>query len=161
MAFMLRSLDRSLLRTAGSLLLVIGVVKLASAVSRVSYLSLPDPLLPFLSNRTVLVLAGIIEVPIACQLLLFPEKALAKQSLIALIATFSIYRLGLVALDVSQPCPCLGRASDWLHITPRQADSLALLLLLGLSATAAVSLCISFIARARTREPSARIPDAF
>ena len=138
----LLAVDTLLLRTAGTLLLAVAVLKILSAMSGVRYLALPDTVLSFLSHRQTLLAAALTELFFAALLLLAPQAWYSREGLLALCATFVAYRVGLYCLGVAHSCPCLGRASDWLHLSPRQADSLALALLLVLASIAATSLVI-------------------
>lgn len=131
---LLLTTDKLLLRIAGLLLFLVGLLKIVSAFSGVAYLAQPDPVLTFLNNKLVLLLAGNAELFLAGIILLVPKAWYARFGLLAICATFVMYRIGLSVLHVRSPCPCLGRASDWLHLTPRQVDSLALILLLILQA---------------------------
>ena len=138
----LLAVDTVLLRTAGTLLGVVALSKILSAFSGVRYLAEPDPVISFLSNRLVLLIAGHTEALFAALLLLAPRSWYSRWGLLALCGTFAEYRVGLSFLDVHPPCRCLGRASDWLHITPRQADSLALGLLVVLGCIGVISLAV-------------------
>jgi len=138
----LLAVDTVFLRTAGTLLGIVALSKILSAFSAVRYLTEPDPVISFLSNRLVLLAAGHTEVLFAALLLLAPRSWYSRWGLLALCATFAVYRVGLSFLDVRPPCRCLGRASDWLHITPRQADLLALALLVVLGCIGVISLAV-------------------
>jgi len=156
----LSTVNTLLLRTAGTLLLVIGVVKVVSAFSGVRYLAEPDPVLWYLSNRFVLLGAGLTELGLSTVLLLKPQQWYARQALLALCTTFAVYRVGLYSLPTRPPCPCLGRASDWLHLTPQQADLVALVLLVLLGCIGLISVAVhrkvccvpAAAARDRTKE---------
>jgi uncharacterized membrane protein len=125
--------DTVSLRVAGGLLAAAGLLKTISAFSGVHYLAEPDVVISFLSNRIVLVAAGQTELLFSVALLLVPQRWYARWGLVALCASFAVYRFGLYFLGAGTPCPCLGRASDWLRLTPQQADwvALALLIVLG------------------------------
>jgi len=130
------------MRSAACLLAVVGAIKIISAFSGVRYLSEFDPVLSFLSNRSLLMLAGSAEIGLAVVILLRPQTWGARYGLLSLCIMFSVYRLGMIALGVRSPCPCLGRASDWLHITPHSADRIAFSLLIGFSLIAITSFAI-------------------
>jgi Methylamine utilisation protein MauE len=138
----LLKLNRILMRSAAGLLVVVGAVKIISAYSGVAYLSHFDPVLSFLTNRTLLLLAGGVEIGVAVIIFLRPQSWGAGYGLLSLCFMFSIYRFGRVALGVHPPCPCLGRASDWLHITPHAADNVALSLLIVFSLSAITSFAV-------------------
>lgn len=130
------------MRSAACLLAVVGAIKIISAFSGVRYLSEFDPVLNFLTNRTLLLLAGGVELGLAAVIFLRPESWNARYGLLALCFMFSVYRLGMMVLGVHSPCPCLGRASDWLHIKPHSADRIAFSLLIGFSLIAITSFVI-------------------
>jgi len=131
-----------MMRTAGVVLAIVGVAKIMSAFSGVRYLAQADPVLSFLSNKDLLLLAGGVEVLLAGALLLWPHLWYARYGLFSLCTTFAVYRVGMVVMGVHSPCPCLGRASDWLHLKPKQVDSLSFSLLAGLSFIAISSIVI-------------------
>jgi hypothetical protein len=136
---MLLVVDRWLLRSAGVLLAVIGLIKIVSAFSGVAYLAETDPVISFLTNKLLLVFVGILETFLAAVILLLPQTFYARFGLLAMCATFVVYRVGLSMFPEKPLCPCLGRASDWLHLTRPQAESVALGLLLVLSLIGLVS----------------------
>ncbi|MFO1501347.1 MAG: hypothetical protein U1G07_23655 [Verrucomicrobiota bacterium] len=134
------SIDSWLLRSAGALLLVVGTLKVMSAFSGVPYLNTNDPVFPFITNKLMLLFAANAEFACGALLVVQPNTPPARYGLLALCTTFVFYRVGLLSLAGHPPCPCLGRASDWLGITPRQADRLALAMLLLLLAIAVRSI---------------------
>jgi len=136
---MISKIDNWLLRISGLLLLMAGVLKLISVFTKVAYLHQPNPVLTFVTNKTVLLLAANLEIGIAAIILVYPASWVARYGLLALCITFGVYRFGLWLLLVHQPCPCLGRASDWLHLTPYQVDRLAFWILGILTATGVFS----------------------
>lgn len=129
----MEQLDKWLMRLAGLLLVSVGALKIISAFSGVRYLLQIDPVLSFLSIKSVLVLAGSVEIGLAAVILLRPQIWEARCGLLSLCIMFSVYRVGMIALGVPSPCPCLGRASDWLHLTPHAVDTIALSLLVTFS----------------------------
>jgi len=135
-------MDKWLLRLAGYLLILTGFVKLISAFSAVRYLDESDPVLFFLRNKNIFLIAGVAELFLAWTILSAPQKWYARFGLLALCATFAVWRVGASILADHHPCPCLGRATDWLHLTPGQANSLALLLLFVLAAIAFMSIAL-------------------
>jgi hypothetical protein len=141
---MLLILDKWLLRLAVLLLALVGAVKIFSAFSGVRYLNEFDPILPFLRNKQVLVIAGNMELCLALLILFYPNKIQVRLGLLALCFTFLIYRFGLFTLNIASPCPCLGRATDWLHITAKQADILAKILLSVFGLISVISIAIYY-----------------
>jgi hypothetical protein len=136
----IRVLDKTILLIAAVILTITGLLKVLSTFSSVPYLANPDPVLTFMSNKSVLLIAGNLELVIALLIFLRPQGLHARQALLALCATLVMYRIGLWILPVSRTCPCLGRATDWLHLTPTQAESISRTLLLILALIAACSI---------------------
>lgn len=132
-------IDNWLMRSAGAVLVVVAILKLASALSHIPALSNLDPVLPFMSTKWLLLAAGQIELLFGVLIALEPRTWYARYGLLAVCATFVIYRVAGFFLGVHQFCPCLGRASDWLHLTARQADRLALVLLVIMCSIALMS----------------------
>jgi hypothetical protein len=145
------------MRLAAGLLVVVGIVKIISSYSGVAYLSHFDPVLSFLTNRTLILLAGGIEIVLAVIIFLRPQSWVARYGLLSLCFMFSVYRIGGVALGVQSPCPCLGRASDWLHITPHAADEVALSLLIVFSLIAIISFAVQSILSVSRKRSCGRI----
>jgi hypothetical protein len=114
-----------------------------SVFSHVAYLAEPDPVLPLVSNEEILLIAGNLELILAALIITRPESWFAKFSLLSFCITLWFYRLGMSLLVVRQPCPCLGRASDWLHLTPAQLDKVALSTLIVLTSIAALSILVN------------------
>lgn len=142
----LQSIDKRLMRSAGVILILVAILKLLSAFTHIRQLSEPDPVLGFVSVRGMLLLAGQIELFIGVIIALQPQSWCARYGLLAMCATFTIYRGVGVYSGTGEPCRCLGRASDWLHLTPQQADHFALVLLVMLGSIALMSV----LAHART-----------
>jgi hypothetical protein len=138
----LRTFNAWLMRTSAFLLFTTAVLKILSAFSKVAYLGLPDPVIYVLSNRSLLLVAAEIELGLAALLALRPHAWYSRHGLLALCAGFVGYRGALHFFGGSPPCPCLGRASDWLHITPEHADRLAIGLLVIFAVAAGVSVLL-------------------
>lgn len=126
-------IDRFSMRLAGAILFVVGILKLSQASTTAASLAYPDPVLPFISVRLLLLVVGQVELFFAILIALRPQSWHARYGLLALCGTFVAYRLGLYSLGIEAPCPCLGRAPDWLHLSSYQADRLAhsLIVILG------------------------------
>jgi len=71
-----------------------------------------DPIIP-LRNQTVLLSVSVVEVLVALRVLL-SRSSFEKCALLAWMALgFSVYRLGLWAKGVREPCACLGDGLGW------------------------------------------------
>ena len=147
----LSSADLFLLRAAGTLLVLVGGAKVFSALSALPALAQRDPVILFLSTRTVYLLTAMFEMLIAYLLFSRRPTFFAKYGLATLCATFVIYRVGVLALHIRPPCPCLGQLPAWLHLSREQADLVALCLLVILSTITIISLGLSLLQRALPR----------
>lgn len=132
--------EHLLMRSGACILFIVGLLKIISAFSGVRYLTEVDPVLTFLSNRQLLLAAGIVELLLASAISLKPKSWYARYGLLSICATFIVYRVGRRVLGVRSPCPCLGRASDWLHLRPAQVDYIAYTLLIVLTIMALLSI---------------------
>jgi hypothetical protein len=114
-------LPRYFILTSGITLGVTAIAKLISVFGTQILLLQPDPVIG-LSFRHLLLLAGVVELVIAC-LCLFTNKLKLNTLLIAWVSTcFLLYRIGLSWINASGPCHCLGNLTDALHISPQTAD---------------------------------------
>lgn len=103
-------------------------------------LSKPDPVLLFMNTKWMMLAAGQIELLFGVLLVMEPHTWRARYGLLAFCATFVVYRAAILWLGAAEHCPRLGRASDWLQLTARRVDSMALLLLETLGAMAITSI---------------------
>lgn len=109
---------------SGVTLALSAVFKLISASGTAGILTQADPIFG-MANRWVFVSAGVVEFFVVCTLALSSVLSF-KLRLIAVLSTdFLIYRVGILWLDVRQPCPCLGNAAAWLHVQPDVIDAVA------------------------------------
>jgi hypothetical protein len=115
-------INRYFVLTAGAVLGITGIAKTISLFGTQMMLIQSDPLIG-ISFRHLLLLAGVVELAIAC-LCLFTNKLKLNILLIAWISTsFVVYRVGLWAMNWRRPCHCLGNLTDALHIPPETADT--------------------------------------
>jgi hypothetical protein len=122
-------LHRYFILTAGVILGITAIAKIISVFGTQMMLLQSDPLIG-ISFRHLLLLAGLVELVIAC-LCLFTNKRKLNTILIAWISTsFLVYRVGLWQMNWQRPCHCLGNLSDALHISPETADT-AMKIILG------------------------------
>ena len=119
---------RTVICSAGVILLITGVAKLVSSFGNARILQYPDPIL-CISFRQVLLIVGTIELIIALACFYGKQTGL-QAALIAWLATnFLVYRLGLTWVDYQKPCSCLGNLTEALHIPPQTANSLMRIIL--------------------------------
>jgi hypothetical protein len=115
-------LPRCFILMSGIVLGTTAIAKIISAFGTQMFLLQLDPLLG-LSFCHLLLLAGAVELAIAC-LCLFTNKLKLNALLIAWLSTsFALYRAGLWAINWRRPCHCLGNLTDALHIQPQTADT--------------------------------------
>jgi hypothetical protein len=109
-------LGRIFLLSVGVLLLFTAGAKLWSALGDAKILDFPDPLWG-VSNRRLLVATAAIEIGSA--LCLFTPIRLETKYLLSawLGANFILYRIALAVFNPGKPCPCLGGASEMLHLS--------------------------------------------
>jgi hypothetical protein len=115
-------LNRYFIYTAGVILCITAIAKIISVFGTQEILMQPDPLIG-LSFHRLLLIAGIVELIIGC-LCLFTKKIKLSNLLVAWLSTcFTVYRIGLWAINWRRPCHCLGNLTDTLHISPQTADA--------------------------------------
>lgn len=88
------------------------------------YLNLRDPLFEFMTNRQLLSSAAAFEFGVVIALL-WIKSSEKKLALIAWIGSmFLLYRISinLITPPGYVPCPCLGNAAAFLHISPNHLD---------------------------------------
>ena len=126
--------NRYFLLTAGVILGVTAIAKIGALFSSAPLMLLPDPLIG-LSFRHLLLLAGLLELAIAC--LCFLDKNIKRNVLlVAWMSTgFLAYRAGLWLIGWHRPCHCLGDLTEMLRMSPEVTDdimkSILLYLLVG------------------------------
>jgi hypothetical protein len=122
-------LHRYFVLTAGVVFSITGIAKIISVFGTQMMLLQSDPLIG-ISFRHLLLLAGLVELAIAC-LCLFTNRLKLNTLLIAWMSTtFLVYRMGLWQMHWQRPCHCLGNLTDALHISPETADT-AMKIILG------------------------------
>lgn len=105
------------------------MAKLYSAAGEARILAVRDPLL-LLTNRELLLAAGLLELAVAAYLL-FGRNARIKLWLLAWLGVnFLLYRLALAWIAPGKPCPCLGTLAERLPLRPDKVDLLLKLVIL-------------------------------
>ena len=141
---------RQYVTVAGVLLLATGIVKLISQSVDKPFLAQRDPLLTMLTNRQVLMLAGVLECVVALVLLQSRERLNRLWIILWIGSLFSLYRLGLWLIRYTGPCPCLGRSFDWLTSRQSFVDAVLAGLLAYLLGGSAILLLLDFASNTRT-----------
>lgn len=107
---------------AASLLTLTGLAKILSICSNAKILDIDDPVFG-MRFRHLLLLAGLVEIAIACICFLYKQHVF-KLMCIAWIATsFFGYRLVLWLTGWHRPCYCMGSFTEALHFSHRTADT--------------------------------------
>lgn len=108
---------------SGYILIITGIVKIASSLGHAGILTFQDPIFS-ISFRIVFQLVGFIEIGVGIFCMFF-RMSVSQIFLLAWLSTmFVIYRIGLVVLDYHRPCICLGNLTDALHISSQLADNI-------------------------------------
>ncbi len=138
----------SYLVSAGSLLAVTAGLKISAALQRIPYLYLKNSIFYFLDNRTVMILAGLLEFVVVF-LLTCPRSRLSKFLILAWICgVFAAYRLALFWVNApTSYCPCLGNVGSWLGLSQRVVDMCSIGMLIYLAGGSLVFLARELCAR--------------
>jgi hypothetical protein len=120
---------RWVFRICAAILLVAAAFKLNSALYEIRLLGVANPLLDFLSNRQVLVVAAVVEIAVAWVLLSAQSNRSRAFYLSWIVAVFISYRGGLWLIRAPEPCGCLGSIGQWLGISDAATNMLSLITL--------------------------------
>lgn len=116
-----QKLTKFFICSAGVILTITSFAKMISSFGKARVLSISDPIL-LVSFRQLFWIAATIELAVSVYCV-FGKSQKLKIMVIAWLSTgIFVYRLGLVWIDYKAPCPCLGRLTDTLHISPHTAD---------------------------------------
>jgi len=100
-----------------------GAIKVATAFGYSPWLTKHDPLFQFLSNRSLFLSVGGLELCVAAYLVLGRGIGAKLGMVLWLSSSFVLYRLGLIWSGVQEPCKCLGSLMDWLPLRQSLLDS--------------------------------------
>lgn len=133
--------------SVSGILFVTGCVKLLTAAeSHTVLLNAFNPVIG-VSERTVFIVTGLLEIVLALAIVVIRHIP-AKLAVVSLFVTEAImYRIISNSVAHSIPCPCLGNAYRWLHISPATADVLALLALAYMLIGCFLTLCIQVLVK--------------
>ncbi len=98
--------------------------KLVAVSQEQQILAAPDPLFSFWTVREVLVVAAVVELTVG--LVLVSRRAgipFKLQSVLWLALVFLAYHTALSALGFHGYCSCLGKWTDWMHLSQDQANT--------------------------------------
>jgi hypothetical protein len=122
-------IEDAYLKSVAILLFLAGAAKLISASQKLAVLTMPDPLIGFLSVRQIDNIVGVLEVVLAGYIFT-PRKVLFQLGLVAWLSVlFIIYRIGLTLVGFRGMCPCLGNASSWLKTSDASINNIAKIML--------------------------------
>lgn len=107
--------------SAGVILLITSVAKIASAFGHARILGINDPILG-ISFRSLMLLSGGIELVISLMCLIAPNCRINLAAVAWIAAVFLSYHFGLWYIHWARPCPCLGNLTDLLRISPGLAS---------------------------------------
>ena len=106
---------------SGGLLCGTAIAKFLSANGSARILQSDDPIFS-LSFHDIFLIAGVVELVVG-SICLFSRNTKLCLGLIAWLATnFTFYHMGLLLVDYTRPCHCLGNLTDALHLSPYVAD---------------------------------------
>jgi hypothetical protein len=107
--------------SAGIILFITGLAKVASAFGHAEILSQIDPIFG-VSFKVLMLLIGCVEIVIAFFCLCLRTQKVSMVLVAWLSSSFLFYRLGLQFIGWHRPCHCLGNLTDALHIPPPTVD---------------------------------------
>lgn len=125
-----KRIERWFFSLASGILAGTGLLKLASVFESWTALARPDPLFLFLSTRTVLLAAVVLELVVACILLVGRNPLFLSAWLTWLCLVLATYRFSLHTIGYRGPCKCLGNPPRWLPLDSTTLDRIALTLLI-------------------------------
>ncbi len=139
--------------SGGLILFLTGAAKLLSSIGRQKLLNLSDPVFG-LHFKTLLLLAGALEIVISILCLSSPKKPSSIILLAWISTSFLAYRIGMHLSGWNRPCPCLGGFTDQIHISWRVSNLItntALLYLLAGSYLCLLQIITTRVKQANTR----------
>ena len=116
-----QKLTRWFILSSGTILLITGIAKVLSAFGEARILGTNDPILG-VSFRSLMSLAGVIELVISGICFLTNKYALSLDAIAWIATVFLSYHFGLSYVHWHRPCPCLGNLTDLVHIPPSLAN---------------------------------------
>jgi hypothetical protein len=110
--------------SAGAILLLVGLAKIASSFGTSGIQSVADPIfgLPF---RVLMRSAGTFELAVSLLCLFGSNKGSGLVLAIFVGLNLLAYRTGVWLMDWHRPCSCLGGLTDLLRLSPRTSDTIA------------------------------------
>jgi hypothetical protein len=100
-----------------------GLGKAWLALSKLPVLNYADPVFGF-PRRYVLWAAVIVELGTVAFIIWHSSRRHRLLAVIYVSSVIGFYRMALLLLNAPEPCPCLGKLQDVLHLTASQARTL-------------------------------------
>lgn len=112
------------IKSAGVLLVLTALAKLAAAVSGPRIIGEHDPILG-LQFRYEFWIVGLLELAIAFTCLFLRPHRLQYGLVAWLAVSFAVYRIGFWSIGM-RVCPCLGNFPDAIHLSEKTANAITL-----------------------------------
>lgn len=144
--------------TVAWLLLLTAIMKLAGLLAASdAFLRASDPLLPFLNNGIVMAAAALVE--LVCYFLIRHAfaRSISRQLMVIIwcASLFAIYRLGLLAINYTGPCKCLGSWGGVLGLDDRWVNTASMVILAYLLVPSIILLVFHRSRRSFLNQPAA------
>ncbi len=128
------------MRVAAVLLVALAVSKVLDSTNENPFFQQPDPLLPFLTNRQLMLLAAMFEVGVATYLWLSHNLSSRGWALLYFCAAAAAYKIGSLFVYNVKPCACLGIIGRYLNLGTGELELYTWVLLALLGATGLLAL---------------------
>ena len=128
-------------RSGAAVLLATGALKFFEAFQQHLYFNEPDSVMPFLTNRQLLIIAGSFEIAVGAYVWFTASLERRGLALLWFCSVVTVYKIGRYFTRAVYPCSCLGILEKWLNLTWKQTDILSWLIL-GFLAVSSVALLL-------------------
>lgn len=132
--------NRLLTHLAAVVLVATGSLKLVESLQRHPHFREPDPVIGIVSNRQLMVAAGLYEIAIGC--FLWFGRSLRHRGLVLLwfCSVILIYKGGRLLVKSDYPCSCLGLLTNWLQLSRASIEVVTWMVIAFLLATELLAL---------------------
>ena len=124
----------------GGVLLLTGALKFLDVIKDSPYLQEGDVLLPFLTNKELMLMAGSLEIVVAMYVWISNSLQRRSFALLWFVITISVYKWGRTYMHATVPCSCLGVLGRALKLSSGWINFLTWLTLFVLAAPAVACL---------------------
>jgi hypothetical protein len=118
----------------GVILFITGILKFLDVTKSDPYFEAGDILLPFLTNKQLMLIAGSVEIGVAIYLWMADSLQRRSVALLWFVITVAAYKLGHGYMHDALPCSCLGILGRLLKFSPAGMNRLTWLILFVLAA---------------------------